>query len=968
MMRLLLTLISFFCLNLNCSEYYQYTVKPGDTLSQIAADALVDLEEIYVSNKGLGFNPNRIEIGEKIFIPFKEDNKLHCPSLLGIWRASVITESSKGFYLDDSQFYYSDKDHLISQCFDTSKSRTFENLTDRESIELILSDKSYEYSFYRNFWDIDNGSAEKIVCSALLEGAESYFDWSPRCNYQKNDIINSSLKKELKNTLLFFNNFLNIDDALAIKSRLLPLEIRAEFQADLLTDLFNTRHKDVSSYFDQTYETLKQQISKNKKFTTYTQLTNLANFFYVAINIGKYEQAFELDKSFKEVFCNSCDMQELRYQIAKGYGDKLFGNSGIYEIDRVLSIYFANSINIESNFISYDQYQKKRIDEIEYILAMNQFLNQQDSYSEDTYSLSILYSDLSTDAALNGKCDYAEKMLELSWQARIPDDMSDGFREPIQLANCYLRQNNLEKAKSTMELALSTKQMFLTSDFIYEAMAILARGFIANEDEEYLLAAQEKLISENIYTSASIDDFQIAVELMFLIEKTKNSKKLDYIKIKNKLNSFVASEKLIKAKITSSNDSIKKLQNELTEVSNKINRIEANLLSISSLEKSEVISLYENRKKIIEAIFEQSEKIDSLYSEVFKNQYELMERVPNNSNVLTYFIFNKSAWAVIFSKNSIELIDLETNYSNVKNQTDLLASSLKLSEKFNFEASNNIYNLVFKKIDNFFTKNSTILIYDSNELSLPLSILSRNLPDSTNYELALINANWLIKDYAFAYIYPVKNQANTESYQENFLGLANSSPYDWADLPTLKSSIKEVQNLAMSSNAKKENILVGNNATKENLLKKLEKNYKRIVIATHAVPEGWKGYTNEAALLLSSARKDFFLTSSEIAQQDFDAEMIILSSCSGISNDFKDLYKSFLVGGARSVLHANWQLESKFATEFTDEFFKELWINENINKHEAMRNVSLAFLNDYSNPMYADPAFWGNFSIGYNTL
>ena len=61
----------------------------------------------------------------------------------------------------------------------------------------------------------------------------------------------------------------------------------------------------------------------------------------------------------KEVFCNSCDMQELRYQIAKGYGDKLFGNSGIYEIDRVLSIYFANSINIESNFISYDQYQKK---------------------------------------------------------------------------------------------------------------------------------------------------------------------------------------------------------------------------------------------------------------------------------------------------------------------------------------------------------------------------------------------------------------------------------------------------------------------------------------------------------------------------------------------------------------------------------------------------------------------------------
>ena len=41
---------------------------------------------------------------------------------------------------------------------------------------------------------------------------------------------------------------------------------------------------------------------------------------------------------------------------------------------------------------------------------------------------------------------------------------------------------------------------------------------------------------------------------------------------------------------------------------------------------------------------------------------------------------------------------------------------------------------------------------------------------------------------------------------------------------------------------------------------------------------------------------------------------------------------------------------------------------KNIQKHQAMRNVALSFLEDYSNPMYADPAFWGNFSIGYNTL
>ena len=50
--------------------------------------------------------------------------------------------------------------------------------------------------------------------------------------------------------------------------------------------------------------------------------------------------------------------------------------------------------------------------------------------------------------------------------------------------------------------------------------------------------------------------------------------------------------------------------------------------------------------------------------------------------------------------------------------------------------------------------------------------------------------------------------------------------------------------------------------------------------------------------------------------------MVVLSSCSGITDDFRDLYKAFLVAGAESVVHANWQLESRFASEFTDEFLK----------------------------------------------
>ena len=71
MIRLLLILTSLLGLKLNAIEYSEYEVKPGDTLSQIAYDLGVELEEIYLANKELGFNPNRIEIGQKIYIPDK---------------------------------------------------------------------------------------------------------------------------------------------------------------------------------------------------------------------------------------------------------------------------------------------------------------------------------------------------------------------------------------------------------------------------------------------------------------------------------------------------------------------------------------------------------------------------------------------------------------------------------------------------------------------------------------------------------------------------------------------------------------------------------------------------------------------------------------------------------------------------------------------------------------------------------
>ena len=68
MMRLLLILISLLSLKANSTEYYEYIVQPGDTLSEIAEANNQSLVDIYNINKKLNFNPNKIEVGQSIIL------------------------------------------------------------------------------------------------------------------------------------------------------------------------------------------------------------------------------------------------------------------------------------------------------------------------------------------------------------------------------------------------------------------------------------------------------------------------------------------------------------------------------------------------------------------------------------------------------------------------------------------------------------------------------------------------------------------------------------------------------------------------------------------------------------------------------------------------------------------------------------------------------------------------------------
>ena len=251
---------------------------------------------------------------------------------------------------------------------------------------------------------------------------------------------------------------------------------------------------------------------------------------------------------------------------------------------------------------------------------------------------------------------------------------------------------------------------------------------------------------------------------------------------------------------------------------------------------------------------------------------------------------------------------------------------------------------------------------------MPFSVLISDLKKTENFTKTVVSSTWLLDLYSFVYILPTKQKENQTRFQSPFLGFANPSSYKLLGLPDLNSATEEINDLAISSGANRKNILVGESATKEEFLLRVQNGHERIVLAAHAVPQGWEGLVDEPSIVMNSIEGDYFLNASEISSLNIASDMVILSSCNDPKQEMNLLYKSFLVAGTKSVLHSAWNLESRFAKDFTTEYFQLLWLEENEEKHIALNNIAKKFKNNYSREIYIDPAYWGNFRMTYSTL
>jgi tetratricopeptide (TPR) repeat protein/CHAT domain-containing protein len=195
-------------------------------------------------------------------------------------------------------------------------------------------------------------------------------------------------------------------------------------------------------------------------------------------------------------------------------------------------------------------------------------------------------------------------------------------------------------------------------------------------------------------------------------------------------------------------------------------------------------------------------------------------------------------------------------------------------------------------------------------------------------------------------------------------------------LRPLPESEGELKQLAQSLGWPKTALFLGPQATERqvralNISKDLA-SAGVLAFATHGVMAGELGAFKEPGLVLTppeqpSEDDDGFLTASEIAQLDLNADWVLLSACNTAAADgspgaegLSGLTRAFFYAGARALLVSHWSVYSEAAVKLTTGTFEQLKRDPSIGRAEALRRTMAELIDHGPNP---SPAYWAPFVI-----
>jgi CHAT domain-containing protein len=254
--------------------------------------------------------------------------------------------------------------------------------------------------------------------------------------------------------------------------------------------------------------------------------------------------------------------------------------------------------------------------------------------------------------------------------------------------------------------------------------------------------------------------------------------------------------------------------------------------------------------------------------------------------------------------------------------------------------------------------------------SIPPSLLISQSPGKRK---SLAEHAWLIRDHAISVIsdFSLPRTQSTSPAPIRFAGIG-APDLPEGDLPNLPKARAELTAISGALGETGNLVMAGKNAN-ESAVKAFDfLPYSVVAFATHGLTSGERNGLSEPALVLTapdlvSEVDDGLLTATEIAQMNIPADWVILSACNSGAGlnasapSYSGLARAFRLAGARSFLLSHWPVRDDAAARLTVESVKGS--ARGLRKAEALRQATLALMQDSTVPGGAHPAIWAPFIL-----
>ena len=193
-------------------------------------------------------------------------------------------------------------------------------------------------------------------------------------------------------------------------------------------------------------------------------------------------------------------------------------------------------------------------------------------------------------------------------------------------------------------------------------------------------------------------------------------------------------------------------------------------------------------------------------------------------------------------------------------------------------------------------------------------------------------------------------------------------------LPSLPGTRVEGEALERALGGRPGSLLMGREASKAELLaRNSDGRLARVRVlefATHGLVAGDASDLYEPALALAAGAKpqDELLLASEASTLKLRADWVLLSACNTASRDAPEaqglsgLSRAFFYAGAKSLLVSHWRVRDDVAPRLIPAMVLAERQQANLSRAEALRQASLAILDDRSINA-ADPSAWAPFTL-----